>query len=172
LDTIFGTKESQYKEFMALIGYYSVTFAFLEDLMKFFINKLVNPKDNEFGLCLTATMGFQQMYHGLMSLYRKREVSDNLIDGMETILQHTKSLDEDRNKIVHSIWQLNKDNATIMRYRTIARFGSGLQPDNEELKTKDLEKKIEDLTQTVKSLLAMLDQWNKDHEKDNKEKED
>jgi hypothetical protein len=169
LKTIFETQESQYKEFMALIGYYSVTFAFLEDLMKVFINKMVNSGDNELGLCLTATMGFQPMYHSLMSLYRKREVSANLILGMEAILKQIKKLDEGRNKIVHSIWQLNKGNSTITRYRTIAKFAGGLQADNEELTLKDLTQRIDELTSAVESLLTMLDQWNRGHEKNEKE---
>lgn len=163
MKSIFENENPLYIEFMKLIGYYSVTFAFLEDLMKLFINKLLNPQDPQTGFCLTATMGFQAMYHGLMSLYRERETDPQLIAQMETLLNRIKGFDEKRNTIIHSIWHLDSSNSTITRYRTLARFSHGLKPDSAPVESKELERDIEDLSIGVESLLAMLDRWETDH---------
>ena len=136
--------------------------------MKLFINKLVNPADNEIGLCLTGTMSFMPMYHALMSLYRKRESKEELVTKMEDLLNDIKTKDEERNKIVHSIWHIKENSDIITRYRTIAKFGSGLQPDIEQFTITDLENRIEKLSRAVESLMAVFDQWEKDHENEAK----
>ena len=146
-------------EFLAAYGKLSVKFAFTEELMKQFINFLLDPKDSKVGSCITADMPFNPLYHALMSLYRLKENNEDLVNIFSKLLDDIKKIEEKRNKFIHSIWRINSSSNTAIRFKRTAKFSVGLNRDDKEYDISEINKDIESLEELYVVLGIKLENW-------------
>jgi hypothetical protein len=145
--------------FFIALGKYSYNFSFIEEAMKLLINSLLDVKNNDIGACLTADMPFKALYHSLMSLYRLKEKEPTMIGKLENVLSNVEILEKRRNKLIHSIWQLDPTTNTAKRLKRTAKFGTGLNRDDKEYDLSEFDKEIILLQEACKVILNILEQW-------------
>jgi hypothetical protein len=146
-------------EFFRSFGEYFYEFSFIEELMKQFINSLLDSKDDDVGSCITADMPFNGLYHSLMSLYRLKEKDPLMVEKLEKVLGDIKGLEERRNKFIHSIWKIDPKTSTAKRSKRTAKFGVGLNRDDKKYNIAEINKENDLLKDAVIILFNILDDW-------------
>jgi hypothetical protein len=150
-------------EFFMALGKFTYQFSILEDVMKVFAGMLINVNNEDIGRIMTSSTSFQPLYHSLMSLYRSQETEQSLVTEFEKLLDETYKLNEKRNNLIHSIWDVGVTSDSIKRTKRTARFSKGLQMEVETYQVDDINELTDQLIEATQALFMFSFNWQVKH---------
>jgi hypothetical protein len=118
------------------IGDITVSFALVENVMQGLAWSLIG-RDQQVGQIVTAELSFQRLRALTLSLYRVKRGDDPGFDTLKELMGRAATVEQDRNRIVHSVWGAGKGE-TITRIKATAKEKQGLRFGFEEVTEDDL----------------------------------
>ena len=142
------------------IGEMTVSFAMLESNIQALLGSLIQ-EHQRIGQILAAQLSFKMLRATVSSLYRERHGEDNDFKTLKNLLRNAGKIEQERNKIIHSIWGAGKTVDTIKRLKITSREKHGFQFQSEDYDEKKFivfNKKIKKLTLNFITLsIALID---------------
>jgi hypothetical protein len=105
------------------VGLVAVNFSFLEMYVTSFLWGLLSD-DSEISQMITSQLSFRKLLDLLDNLFRHKVKDVKCIQKMETLITAARKAEEDRNKIMHSMW-MSKDPSGNELQRIKFSFKSG-----------------------------------------------
>ena len=142
------------------IGKITVNFAFLEDVISFFVWTWIS-KDQTVGQIITAELSFRNLIALLSSIFRHRTEDSEKVKMLDALLKRALQLEEKRNIITHSVWAGGKtpDTDTITRVKRSAKIYKGLRHQFEQIGVADLNKIAKEIAVLAEEIQTfMIDQ--------------
>jgi len=136
------------------IGDITVSFALLENEIKFFIWSLLGSNQS-IGQIITAELSFKKLRAVLISLYKEKYGENDIYKKMRDLMNRAGKIEEKRNQITHSLWGTGidlrtgkgtgKDIDIVTRFKTTAKEKFGLRSKFEDVTVSDLSKIADDI---------------------------
>jgi hypothetical protein len=148
------------KEFLEKLGNLIVQFQSLEKVIEFIIWIQITD-DQNIGKIITSEHSFRNKCNILINIGRETYKESKLLSDLEELVTEAITIEEDRNKYIHSGWILNETEErkeTITRYK-IASKRKGLIQNMEEVniaKLDELIKKISILSTKLHSFITRI----------------
>jgi hypothetical protein len=113
-------------ELFQWLGKMTANFSTLEGFTQIFLASLISD-DPVIGRTVTADLGLRSMIPVLRSLYQYRVKDKKKIDRLRALLVKIHSLEEDRNRMVHSKWALDPAINQMVRSKATVRSKKGFE---------------------------------------------
>lgn len=136
------------KENLEAIGDIVVSFALLEHSLQHLIGKLIS-QNQRIGKTITAELSFRNLRALAISLYLEKFGENQKYIELKKLMVAAGKLENERNKIIHSIWGAGKDKNHNTRIKTTAKERNGLNFQFEEMSTNKIQKLAEDIKECV-----------------------
>ncbi|MBN3761162.1 hypothetical protein [Burkholderia sp. Ac-20365] len=139
------------------IGDITVSFTMLESVVQSLVHTLLGLKATK-GQAVTAELSFKNLRALAASLYIERHGAGPKTVDFAKLIQRIRSVEEQRNQITHSVWAGN-DAGQIVRIKTTAKEGRGVEMKHHEVTVSDLTKistEIKRLASEVQSIRLRL----------------
>jgi len=145
-----------YRDPAASLGDLSMAFQELENGLIVVFAGLADPKDDIVGVIIASQLSFRRLIALIDAVGRYRTKKSGLIDEMQSLLKESCLLEEERNKYIHSFYDLREiagDRVTYERMKNRIKTGKGFSPDYEMLDTG----KVDAITERLRILIAGVD---------------
>jgi hypothetical protein len=139
------------------IGDMTVSFAMLESTIQSFTWSLIR-EHQRIGQIITSELSFRNLRALLISLYVERHGKDSDYDILRALMIRSGQLEEERNKVTHSVWGVGNSPNTITRIKITAREKHGFKADFEQYD----EECLRDVSDRIKTLAAELQRFHID----------
>lgn len=138
------------------IGKISVAFGQLESNVSFFIWQLIGAEQHV-GQMVTAKMSFSRQVDLLSSLFRHRCDDSAKRDEFKRWIVQLSKLEEQRNAILHSLWdRQSKDAREATRFKITLNRKQGLSHSKEVIKPEQLEEIANDFQKTFSEFFTFI----------------
>ncbi|KKP90711.1 MAG: hypothetical protein UR94_C0024G0023 [Parcubacteria group bacterium GW2011_GWA2_36_10] len=143
------------------IGEISCNFSLLELYLSCFITRLIS-EDTKIGTIVTCEMSFQNLLKAFHSLLKYKINNEKDLKEANKLVKKLNSLEQERNKIVHSVYLSESDSKNIVRLKTTAKQNHGLKTTTEPVNLKKFTLLNEEIDQAIKDLYALFKKLYKD----------
>jgi hypothetical protein len=111
-------------ELLVHIGDMTVSFALLETHLQMLMGSMLTD-DQGVGQILSVTLPFRRLREVTASLYLHRHGDDEDFKRLTVLLQEAADIEEERNRITHSIWGAGGKKGTVARMKMTIRQKDG-----------------------------------------------
>jgi hypothetical protein len=139
------------------IGDMTVSFALLESTIQSLTWSLIR-EHQRIGQIITSELSFRNLRALLISLYVERHGKDSDYDALRALMIRSGQLEEERNKLTHSVWAAGSSPDTITRIKITAREKHGFKADFEQYD----EDRLHEVADGIKTLAAELQRFHID----------
>jgi hypothetical protein len=139
------------------LGAIVANFAALEEMLSFYICLLLvggNVANQRAGQIVTAEMAFKNKIHAFASLVKER-YKGLLQERTEAVFKQLRIAEEERNKVMHSVWGGGGMEGMSMRMKTTAKQEKGFRLQTEEWTRADLVKVNNRIVEAIQSIYAL-----------------
>lgn len=126
-------------EHLKHIGDITVSFAMLESQLQTLAQSLLGS-GQRLGQIVTAELSFKALRALTVSLYLQRNGDDENLEEFRALIKRAADAEEERNRIVHSMWGAGNDASSITRIKTMAKERHGIRSHFEDVSATDLSK--------------------------------
>ena len=113
-------------EFLVLIGDMTVSFAVLEMQIEILLETLIG-EDQRVGQIIASQLSFARLRATVIGIYGERYGDDSGLHTLKQLMRQAAEIEQERNRITHSIWGKGTSPDTITRIRLTCRERSGVQ---------------------------------------------
>jgi hypothetical protein len=131
---------------LAALGKLSYNLSMVEMSLKAAIHKLLGTSV-EISVIVTSELSYRALVNLASALLRYKLDNPAKINEFENLLKEANTLEQERNKYVHSLWLPNEDNTLMFRMKTTAKSAQGLRQQFEPA----------DIEQIDRTAMALLD---------------
>jgi hypothetical protein len=117
---------------LTTLGGITSNFSVLEFLLACHVSRLISD-DPKIGAIITCEMSFQSLFKAFDSLIRYKITDPEQLKRSEDLVKRLKKAEEDRNKVIHSIYAFEVNAPGIMRFKATAKQGKGLRFTKEKI---------------------------------------
>jgi hypothetical protein len=139
---------------LAPIGEVNVCFALLESELQAVLTSLIR-EHQRVGQIISSYLSFSDLRAAVLSLYRDRYGEDEDYSKLKELVSRAGKIEEERNRIVHSIWAAGDSAQTIMRVKVTARQKRGYRADFEQYDQTRLEGFITTIKEVVETTMKL-----------------
>lgn len=143
-------------EQLKTLGKVMVAFGSLEFLLNFFIWQLIDKNNIDLGKVITSENSFKRNITLFASLYRLKIGNINKGDEVANLITKLTMAGQDRDKIAHSTWLMEKDGEKISIYKITAKQKQGLKNRFEDMDVPELEKISKSIGEASKEIFSLL----------------
>ena len=118
-------------ELLVHIGDMTVSFALLELQMQSFMGSLIR-EHQRVGQILSSYLAFSNLRAAIISLFLERHGQGEDFSRLKAIIAEAGKLEEERNRITHSVWAAGETSKSITRLKFTARESRGFQAVSEQ----------------------------------------
>lgn len=118
-------------ELLVHIGDMTVSFALLELQMQSFMGSLIR-EHQRVGQIVSSYLSFTNLRAAIISLFLERHGEDEDFSRLKGIIAEAGKLEEERNRITHSVWGADVTSKSITRLKFTARGSRGFQAVSEQ----------------------------------------
>lgn len=127
-------------EQLKALGKVMVNFGSLEFLLNFFIWQLIDRNNIDLGKVVTSENSFRRNIALFASLYRLKIGNIDKDTEIDNLIKKLITAGENRDKVAHSTWLMNKSGENISTYKITAKQKQGLKNRFEDMNVPELEK--------------------------------
>jgi len=151
----FISEISSRDDHLKAMGLITVNFSLLENTIAFIIWLLLGL-DQQTGQIITSELSFRRLLELFSSLCRNKKNDKVTLEKLKTLLKRIEHAEQERNKIIHSMWTAGNDEETITRFKITAKIRNGLMHQYEQLKVEHLNKIADEIAEVA---AAVHDFW-------------
>jgi len=118
-------------EFLVQIGDMTVSFALLELQIQMLLEALIG-EDQRLGQIIASQLSFARLRATVIGIYSERYGDDSNLHALRQLMKEAAEIEQERNRVTHSIWGVGTSSGTITRIRLTCRERSGVQAQFEE----------------------------------------
>ncbi len=138
-------------ELLIQIGDMTVSFALLELFTQMLLSALIG-QDERFGRIVANQLSFARLRATVIGLYGERYGDDYDLGTLRQLMMEAAEIEQQRNRITHSVWGEGTSSGTITRFKLTCRERRGVQSQSEEYD----EAKLLDFNERIKKLCNAL----------------
>ena len=139
----------------ALLGHMgdmTVSFALLESQMQSFFGALIK-EHQRIGQILSSYLSFANLRAAILSLYKERHGEDGHFRELKDLMAEAGKIEEERNRITHSVWAAGGTPNSITRVKITARESRGFHAAFETYDQSRLEEFVGNIRDLAERLL-------------------
>jgi len=144
-------------DYLKRLGMVTISFSDLEWTVGLFLEVVIDPASNV-GTILSAHLSFSRALDVISSTYVYKWPRCKRREELEELLKKCQKAEEERNLLVHSSYGFPKDtpNELLIRTKSTAKRKHGLKHTKQEISITELDRYLNELTETVSAMTAFL----------------